>query len=124
MPGSRMITGRRIAMWVVSCSDRLVRVLAGCCALFWLVGSLSLGQSSVADQWTKPHCPSGQAQHSQQNHHCAWHCDGIDEQASDHQRGVLVDFDVGNVWNRPVPLQYAGGSHAQISPRGPPGLIS
>ena len=108
-------------MRVAMCQDQLLRTMAGCCALFWLVGSLSLGQGSVADQWAKPHCPSGHAQSSQQNHHCVWHCDGIDEQAVGSQGRISSNLDSGIVRGEFVSIPHAALAYAQIIPRGPPG---
>lgn len=118
-----MITGRSITMWVTSYRGWVVRVMAGCGALFWLVGTLSVGLGNFADQWTKPHCPSGQAQHTQQSqHHCVWHCDGIDEQATGGQGGASSNLDSGNIRNEFVSIPYADLAYAQIAPRGPPAL--
>lgn len=108
-------------MWSMADRDQLSRAMAGCCALFWLVGSLSLGQGSFAEQWTKPHCPSGHAQHSHQTpHHCVWHCDGIDQQAVGGQRGSPTKLAVRNVWNGFAAFEHVTGFHAQRIPRGPP----
>ena len=111
-------------MRVAVCRDQLLRAMAGCCVLFWLVGSLSLGQSSVADQWAKPHCPSGQAQSSPQSHHCVWHCDGIDEQAVGGQGRTSSNLDSGTIRGEFVSIPHAALAYAQIAPRGPPGGIS
>lgn len=112
-------------MWVAMSRDQLLRAMAGCCALFWLVGSLSLGQGSVADQLAKPHCPSGQAQHTPQSqHYCVWHCDGIDEQVAGGQGGISANLDSGTVRGEFVSIPYAALAYAQIVPRGPPGFIN
>ena len=111
-------------MWTGTCRDQRLRVMAGCCALFWLVGSLSLGQGNFAEQWTKPHCPSGHAQSSQASHHCVWHCDGIDEQAVGGQGRTSSNLDSGTVRGEFVSIPYAALAYAQIVPRGPPGFIS
>ena len=97
--------------------------MAGCCALFWFVGTLLVGQGKFADQWTKPHCPSGQAQNTQQSqHYCVWHCDGIDEQVAGGQRRTSANLDSGNVWKEFASIPYTALAYAQIVPRGPPPL--
>jgi len=111
-------------MRVAMCQDHLLRAVSGSCALFWLVGSLSLGQGSFSEQWTKPHCPSNQAQSGQQSHHCVWHCDGIDEQVVGGQGGTSSNLDSGTVRGEFVSIPHAALAYAQIVPRGPPGFIT
>lgn len=100
------------------------RVLTGCCALLWLTGSLSVGQGNLTAQWTAPHCPSGQTQHSQQSHnHCAWHCSGFDIQGSGGRGETSADLQVGLVWSLgTIPFQHADVD-GQFPPRGPPQAV-
>lgn len=97
------------------------RALTGCCVVLWLTGSLSAAQGNLLPQWNMPHCPSGQAQHSQQNHnHCVWHCSGFDIQSGDGRGETSADGHVSLVWNLgTVPFEYAV-IDGQFPPRGPP----
>ena len=121
MQSGGMRTRHSVTMWVGSRGDHLLCVVAGGCALFWLVGVLAVGLGNFADQWAKPHCPSGQAQHTPQSqHYCVWHCDGIDEQAAGGQGATLANLDSGSVWKEFISIPYSALVHAQIVPRGPP----
>ncbi|MBX3305733.1 MAG: hypothetical protein KF751_06715 [Nitrospira sp.] len=100
------------------------RILTGCCVLLWLTGSLSVGQGNLTAQWAAPHCPSGQAQHSQQGHnHCVWHCSGFDIQNSGGRGETSADLQVGLVWSLgTIPLRHADVD-GQYPPRGPPQAV-
>jgi hypothetical protein len=97
------------------------RILSGCCAVLWLLGSLSIAQGNLAPQWTAPHCPSGQTQNGQQSHsHCAWHCGGFDIQSGSGRGEVSTDTQVSRVWSLgEIPFQDAAVD-GEFPPRGPP----
>jgi hypothetical protein len=99
------------------------RALTGCWVVLWLTGSLSVAQGNLLPQWNMPHCPSGQAQHSQHNHnHCVWHCGGIDAQGTSERGGISADGLSLRVWALgAVPQQYAV-IDAEVMLRGPPRL--
>ncbi|WP_462076172.1 hypothetical protein [Nitrospira sp. CMX1] len=100
------------------------RALTGCCVVLWLTGFLSVGQGNLTTQWAVSHCPSGQAQNSQQSHnHCAWHCSGFDTQSGDERSESTADLQVSLVWNLgTIPPQHAR-IDGQFPPRGPPQCI-
>lgn len=100
------------------------RVLTGCWVVLWLTGSLSVAPGNLLPQWNMPHCPSGQAQHSQQSHnHCAWHCSGFDIQSSGGRGETPADLQLGLVWSLgTIPFQHVDVD-GQYPPRGPPQAI-
>lgn len=100
------------------------QVLTGCWVVLWLTGSLSVAQGNLLPQWNMPHCPSGQAQHSQQSHnHCAWHCSGFDIQSSGGRGETPADLQLGLVWSLgTIPFQHVDVD-GQYPPRGPPQAI-
>ncbi len=123
MQSGGMRTGHRVTMWVTAYREQCLRAMAGCCALLWFAGMLSVGEGTLADQWTKPHCPSGQASNSHQSpHHCVWHCDGIDELSAGGQGGTSSNLDSGTVRREFACIPYTTMAYAQIVPRGPPAL--
>ena len=75
-------------------------------------------------QWTMPHCPSGQAQNSQQSHnHCLWHCSGFDIQSSGGRGEVPTDTQVSRVWSLgDIPFRDAAVD-GEFPPRGPPQAV-
>ncbi len=97
------------------------RALKGYCVVLWLAGFLSVGQGNLTPQWTVPHCPNGQTQHSQQGHsHCSWHCSGFDIQSGDGRGDTSADGHVSLVWSLgTIPVQHAV-IDGQFPPRGPP----
>lgn len=105
--------------------QHIFRVLTGCWAVLWLTGFLSAAQGNLTTQWVTPHCPSGQAQNSQQSHnHCAWHCSGFDIQSGGGRSEITADAQVSLVWSLgAIPLQDAV-VNGQFPPRGPPLLIA
>jgi len=105
-------------------SAQFARVLAVCCAIFWLAGSLSITQGMLAPQWNQPHCPQGQthsAQHSPS--HCVWHCGGLDIQGGGGRGEAFTGIHVSHVWTLGViPLQDAV-LDGEFPPRGPPQVV-
>lgn len=101
--------------------QQVSRMLSGCCALLWLIGSLSVAQGNLPIQWAAPHCPSGQTQNGQQSHnHCVWHCVGFDIQNGGGRGETSADLQVSLVWSLgTIPSQHAV-SDGQFPPRGPP----
>jgi len=101
--------------------QHISRALAGCCAVLWLTGLLSVGQGNLTTQWTMPHCPSGQAQNSQHGHnHCTWHCGGFDLQSCSGRGEVSTSAQVSWVWSLgDIPFQGAAVD-GEFPPRGPP----
>lgn len=97
------------------------QVLAGCCAVLWLTGLVSVGQGNLMLHWTAPHCPQGHAQNSQHSHnHCAWHCGGVDIQNGGEHGETTADLHVSLVWSLgALPVQDAVAK-GQFPPRGPP----
>ncbi|MBS0150068.1 MAG: hypothetical protein JSR31_03945 [Nitrospira sp.] len=99
----------------------IARALTGCWVVLWLTGSLSIAQGSLLPQWNMPHCPQGQAQHSQQSHnHCAWHCGGLDVQSGNGQGEVSTDTQVSLVWNLGDSPYLDAAVDSDFLPRGPP----
>ncbi len=97
------------------------RVLTGCWVVLWLTGSLSVAQGNLFPQWNMLHCPSGQAQHSQQSHnHCAWHCSGCDIQSSGGRGEISADLQVSLVWSLGTISLQRVIIDGQYPPRGPP----
>ena|SRR6185295_14792443 len=81
--GDGYMIGTFSQMWTENRRAGVSRAIAGICMVLWMAGSVSTLYGSVAPQWTTPHCPqshSNGAQHTQGS--CAWHCDGIETQAS------------------------------------------
>jgi hypothetical protein len=103
---------------VMKIRQHISRMLSGGCAMLWLIGSLSIAQGNLAPQWTAPHCPSGQTQHS--HNHCAWHCEGLDIQSGGGQGEVSTDLHVNRIWSLgDIPRQDAA-LDGEFPPRGPP----
>lgn len=101
---------------------RFVRALAGCCAVLWLAGSLSVTQGNLTPQWTTPHCPQGQAP-SAKHSHCVWHCDGIEAHPSSGRSGAWIVVPNGYVRNPGEKGLFLAMVHMEIVPRGPPGFL-
>jgi len=81
--GDEYMIGMFLQMWTASRRGIFSRAIAGICVVLWVAGSVSTLYGSLTPQWTTPHCPQGQAHSGQHSHsYCAWHCDGIDTQAS------------------------------------------
>ncbi len=101
--------------------QQVSRVLSSCCAVLWLTGSLSVAQGNLTTQWVAPHCPQGQAQHSQHSHnHCIWHCSGLDIQGGGGRGDLSADVHMNRVWSLgAIPLQDVA-LDGEFPPRGPP----
>lgn len=113
--------GVRVSIWMVRQRVRVARVLAGCCAALWLVGSLPVVQGNLTPQWTMPHCPQGHTSNSaQSHHHCAWHCGGIDTTDGGVRSGLFVVDPVGARWNFDANARRVTVAYAEMVPRGPP----
>jgi len=105
--------------------QHISRMLAGCCAVLWLIGSLSIAHGNLTEQWLAPHCPSGQAQSGQQSHnHCAWHCGGFDIQRGGGRGETTADVPVSLVWSLGAIPRQDAALDGEFPPRGPPQDIS
>lgn len=92
--------------------------------MLWLAGFLSVGQGNLTAQWVAPHCPSGQAQHSQQSHnHCTWHCAGLDMQGGGGRGETITDAQVSLVWSLGSAALVDAVVDGQFPPRGPPQIL-
>jgi hypothetical protein len=101
--------------------QQVSRVLTGCCAVFWLIGPLSVAQGNLTTQWMGTQCPQGQTQSGQHSHsHCMWHCGGLDIQSGGVRGETTTNIHVSPVWSLgDAPLEQAA-LDGEFPPRGPP----
>lgn len=59
----------------------VTRIVAGLCALLWLVGPFSVVYAGLAEEGAKVHCHHGQTHPQSGPGQCSSHCHAIDSQA-------------------------------------------